>query len=213
MKTICFVIAICLATFVYAQPEVDRMLDYKLEQSVTLDFADTPANEFFQFLRVVSNLNIVLTPQYLMNASHITLKATDLRLKDCIQQALFLTHGSSMHFHGVVLVGTPKEIQEFKLQKWPEDPEHSIEQKLLEQRVSLDFSDTPLTDFVDYFASRAGINIVLHPVFFQQQVLVNIQVQDVSMLTVLRIVCLLNGNATYCYEPGVLKIIPKIFKN
>jgi RNA polymerase sigma-70 factor (ECF subfamily) len=56
-----------------------------LEQRVTAEFTDTPRNEVFNFLRkITGGMNLIISPEIAQHEANITLKVTDMQLKDVL---------------------------------------------------------------------------------------------------------------------------------
>jgi type II secretory pathway component GspD/PulD (secretin) len=76
----------------------------KLEQRLTAKFTETSSNEVFKFLRLVTGMNLIISPEIAQHEANITLKVTDMRLKDVLIRLSELQELSISEENGAVYV-------------------------------------------------------------------------------------------------------------
>jgi hypothetical protein len=182
-----------------------------LEATVSVEFSETPVQEFFGFLRNRSDMNIVLTAGYQANTRPIDIAVDNLKAIALLRIVMEMTQGDFVILPGALLVGGKEEIAEFKHREWPDVQSmpawaQAMEQKLKETECSMEFVDSPLTDVIRKWSKINSMNMVLHPLAVNRKI--SIQLMNISSLNALRLLCLYHGDLVYVYKENVLFLMP-----
>lgn len=158
----------------YLAPDLKRARRYaqKLEgQQITLDFDQTPLSEALSFLQDISGVPLRLSPgarESLAAAPQpVSLRLRNLSLKNALN--LIVSRHPQLVWEvdrrGVLIrpfAGPSLAVQLRKLAADAEDSDtlRALRRRLAEQRVSLNFEQTPLAEAIDFLRDISGLNYV-----------------------------------------------------
>jgi type II secretory pathway component GspD/PulD (secretin) len=154
-----------------------------LMKPVDFNFEATPLCDVVNYLKTVTNLNIVLDPNMKdpkVREKLITLKLTDVGLGNALDIILGKSLGYRVKDDVIVITDVEKPTP------FPQncDEEAKLLVALKEEKVDVEFKDAPLEDVVAYLVKLANINIVLDPDVTDFQVrgrLITLSLKQVSL--------------------------------
>lgn len=92
-------------------PEIQSIKRSLENEKITLDFNDTPFNEVINFIRNVTNVNIVIDPEALAeDDSGVTLNVTDLKLKSALNILLQFKNLTAVYKDKVLFITKPDSV-------------------------------------------------------------------------------------------------------
>ncbi|MEK7486315.1 MAG: hypothetical protein AABZ60_18490 [Planctomycetota bacterium] len=92
-------------------PEIQSIKRSLENEKITLDFNDTPFNEVINFIRNVTNVNIVVDPEALAeDDSGVTLNVTDLKLKSALNILLQFKNLTAVYQDKVLFITKPDSV-------------------------------------------------------------------------------------------------------
>ena len=162
-----------------------------LDQWITVDLEDQNLSDTFVFLRKVTSLNIVLDPTVLTRPEHrINLKVEKMRLENVLA---WVAETGSLNItwqeHALkISVGIHPEAQG----PFPEALDvaalPAAIRSQMEQHLTLEFSDQPLSDVLLFLQRVSGMNLIVAPALLAGpgERPVTLAVQDLPLRDVLR---------------------------
>jgi len=201
-----------------------RMWGRAHTQKVQVNFVDTPLVDIIEYLRELSQLNMVIDGSRVKidQIEPITLTLRDLALHNvlklmCAQYSLEVVYGE-----GVVTLTTPEGAQEMRAAGARRAAErrsavaHPLEAgsadaqvrtQLESTRISLDFAAAPFSDVVAFLRDFTGVNFVIDigadPEIAERPV--TLRVKDLALDRCLTMLCETNG-AKWAVKDGTVWI-------
>lgn len=139
--------------------DANAMIERKLDRKVSFEFVSTPMSEVLQFLQVLTRANVMADPRIPKKKRMVpvTLKVTDLLLRDALERVLTPIGLEFSVRMGVLFIserGAPdREGGSPELSK-------SLEARLA-RKVSFEFAETPLSEVVRLIERLGGVTIEL----------------------------------------------------
>ena len=191
----------------------------KLESTmVTWAFEEAPFVDAINFCRATCEINIVLDTRERLKleqaSTKVTLDVHNLKLKEALRILLEFYNFGYVLKDGFLFITSKENVAIGK-----NKPKRVVEAKTAEDQatltrlqdvVSLDFSESPFGEIIDFIRTRCDINIVISPAVYQnfssaEELSVDITVDKLSVETILNIVTEMKG-LTYSLERGVVVI-------
>lgn len=184
---------------------------------IDVDFTDTGMHDILDFIREFAGLNIVVDRARLQNQFDrtVSFRVKSLVLRAVIDllckqyDAAFLVH------EGVLLITTPEGVAAMKQAGAARNARMNdagasatakeVLAKLQAQRTALDFTETPLSDVIDFVRAFANINIVMQSDLKDVgSAPLSLRVADLPLAHVFALICDLNGIDYDVDENGVV---------
>ncbi|MEK7487657.1 MAG: hypothetical protein AABZ60_25280 [Planctomycetota bacterium] len=170
------------------------------ETKITLDFQATPLEEVLNFIQVVTDLNMVISPEIDLKAP-ISLTVSDVQLKTVFSLLKFLTP-IEYETRGKVLtfVSASKDLKkETELSSTSRSSLETISkdhpeifEKFRKFKLTLQFKDTAVDEIIHFLQDLTGQNILIHPLILKQhsekKLLLSITVQDLDFYSILEMI-------------------------
>lgn len=174
----------------------DAAVTKKLEaQQVNLNFDGTPLADALDTLQELTSINLVVSPAAKAKAdkdqAKVTMKAKDLALKSALALTLASAELHSEVFHGVVFVMTKAESE--KKDRPVVKLEGELKKKLEAQKVTFNFSDTPLSEVAQFLGDLTGLKFETSEKIDGEKVSVDLRLRNVSAASALAILARVTG--------------------
>ena len=199
-------------------PATDAILA-RLDDRISLDFAETPMTDVVAFLHDVSGINMMLDPDAVYREGPaITLKCEDLRLGDALDTIL---GGAGLGYvvRKGLFISDEEGLGDGAAYGWPrEDPRMVDPDKReelvtkLSDKVSVDFLETPIEDVLAFLHDVSGVNMMLDPLLssrsYRDSKPITLKTEDLSLRTQLGLAAYLSDLRMFCHR-GILYFTSK----
>ncbi len=162
---------------------------------VSVDFLETPLEQTVQFLTKVSGVPIVLDPAVLVDdmgtpvRKNITLKADNMSAENAVFWCAYLAGLEIVYRDQAVFIGKDMDADMFPANlvrlKTPDDVNQQWYKDLMKKlqiTVTLNLTETPLSDAATFVSTMTGMTVILGPgVDPELKVTLNMQEAPVSM--------------------------------
>jgi type II secretory pathway component GspD/PulD (secretin) len=189
-----------------APSDVDKAMD----QQLTLDFQDEDLTVVIANLHSASNQNFILDPRVAVVPHPITLKVTDMRLRDVlahIERLTGTTHAirnEAYFIHATGAIQPPKPVSGIDLTA----ADMNLRTKM-EQRITLDFQNAPLTDIIANLHLAGTVNIVVMPAVASGTITATLRLKEMQLQNALTWLCEITGTSVrYVDQALVFDVAP-----
>ena len=149
-------------------PEILKIAE-KLDERISLDFADTPVTDVVAFLHDVSRINMMLDPSAIDDKTPlITLKVEDMTLRAALDVILrrfarlnYVVRSDGLFISDARTISWMDPTAGLSYSRDDLSAARDISRRLAETRLTVDFEDEPLPSVVWQLASQLDINMAI----------------------------------------------------
>jgi type II secretory pathway component GspD/PulD (secretin) len=171
-------------------------LDQAMELPVTLDFQDTSLLDTIAFFQRVTNQNFVIDPLVAAAPRPVTLKVDKMSLRNVLAHVERLTGTTHVIRDGAYVLQLAGAVQ-------PPKPAAGIDliaadadvRNRMDQRVTFDFQDAPLTDIIAFLRQVGAVNCVVMPSAASGSPTVTLRVKEMTLQDALKWMCQITGTS------------------
>ncbi|GEM_PF-3699391 len=170
---------------------------------VSVDFTDTPLADVAEFLSDYTGHGFHCGPE--AREVRVTLKVEDLALVDVIDLLVRAAGVTTSFRFGSVVFATPGDVERASQARFTIDPPTEgdpawlveARSRLRTQRLTVDFSGTPLGDAVMYLREVTGLGFVVLTETSSAEILVNLKMSEVPVERIIAAICADAGIAAH----------------
>lgn len=183
-------------------------MDKTLDQEVTLDFHGTSLVDTVDFLQRTSNQHFMFAPKVLDTPRSVTLRVANMRLRNVLAHIGRLTGTtySIIQAHHQEPTGTVEAqtcliqpaaaVQPGKLASGLDATGADADlRKRMDQRITFDFQDTPLTDIIGFLSQVGAVNCVVMPAVASGSSTVTLKVKEMKLQDALNWLCQMSSTS------------------
>tara|TARA_R110002072_G_scaffold38964_2_gene112443 strand:+ start:365 stop:1261 length:897 start_codon:yes stop_codon:yes gene_type:complete len=173
---------------------------------VSLNFPNTPLGEVISFLQDITGLNVVLLPSA-DPALPVSLRLKDVKLESALK--LILATDGDLEYQivrNMILIG--KDMSVTKDKKWSQkeiEANPGLAWKVLSQRLTLNFDQTPFGEVCGFLRDISGVNLVLSKTVEGANPDISLRLKEVRLRDVLTLITGSNG-FRWSADSGAIRI-------